>query len=251
MNNSGEMLEYITDLTSLTDGEVLSFVNKMYNSSSQFLSGVSIEQESGNITGAKAVINIWLLKDNATNPFESNLDAQDWENGFIDAVITNPPPDMPAGLEIFGLAERSYNDEIDYVVNSNIPLLMAGFALLFVYIIIVLGNFNWIEQRALLSISGMLVIGLALGASFGFCFYLGISFNDICPIIPFLLLGIGVDDMFVIVQCLDNLEDTDNDTPEEKVAKAMKHAGVSITVTSFTDAAAFFIGATTVSDIVI
>ena len=74
---------------------------------------------------------------------------------------------------------------------------------------------------------------------------------------------LGVDDMFVIIQCMDNLDD-DLD-PKEKVAQvsaskdkmdamvkrgfypqAMKHAGVAITVTSFTDAAAFFIGASTV-----
>ena len=83
---------------------------------------------------------------------------------------------------------------------------MAGFALLFVYISVVLGNFNWIEQRVwcyiqkfashlmyqvFLSVAGMLVIGLALGASFGLCFYIGLSINDVCPVIPFLLLGIG------------------------------------------------------------
>ena len=38
---------------------------------------------------------------------------------------------------------------------------------------------------------GMVVIVLALGASFGFCFYMGIFFADIHPVIPFLLLGIG------------------------------------------------------------
>ena len=94
-------------------------------------------------------------------------------------------------------------------VNSNLGLLMAGFALLFVYISVVLGNFNWIEQRVcslkrnffqiskckqqqvFLSVAGMLVIGLALGASFGLCFYIGLSINDVCPVIPFLLLGIG------------------------------------------------------------
>ena len=82
---------------------------------------------------------------------------------------------------------------------------MAGFGLLFVYISVVLGNFNWIEQRVcssfnsaiyiinqvFLSVAGMLVIGLALGASFGLCFYIGLSINDVCPVIPFLLLGIG------------------------------------------------------------
>ena len=180
------------------------------------MSGVAFSLD-GNVTGAKALINIWLLKDDAKNPLESNKDAQDWENGFINSKITVPPPNMLEGLEIFGLAERIDNDEIYYVVNFNIPLLMAAFVLLLIYIMVFLGNFNWIEQRALLSIVGMIVSGLALDASFGLCFYFGISFNDICPIIPFLLLGIGVDDIFVI------------EAPEDRVAKAMPHAGVSIT----------------------
>ena len=45
--------------------------------------------------------------------------------------------------------------------------------------------------QVLLSLMGILVIVLALGASFGFCFYMGIFFADIHPVIPFLLLGIG------------------------------------------------------------
>ena len=69
------------------------------------------------------------------------------------------------------------------------------------------------------------------------------------PIIPFLLLGIGVDDMFVIVQSLDNLEARPGERPEERVARALEHAGVSILVTSITDAATFFIGSTSVSKI--
>ena len=54
--------------------------------------------------------------------------------------------------------------------------------------------------QVLLSLLGLCVIGLALGASFGFCFYCGWFFADMHPIIPFLMLGIGVDNMFVIVK---------------------------------------------------
>ena len=136
-----------------------------------------------------------------------------------------------------------------FVVSSNFATLLFGFVLLFVYIFLVLGNFNWIEQRAFLSIAGMLVIGLALGSCYGLGFYLSVSFNDMCPVIPFLLLGIGVDDMFVIVQSLDNLEERPGDDIEERVSRAMKHAGVSILVTSITDAVTFFIGSTTVKTV--
>jgi hypothetical protein len=39
---------------------------------------------------------------------------------------------------------------------------------------------------------------MATGCAFGLGFYFQLKFNDMTPIIPFLLLGIGVDDMFVI-----------------------------------------------------
>ena len=201
----------------------------------------------GKVEKATAVMNIWLLADNSTGPTANNKDAMDWENGFINITVDNPPSDAPDNLKMFSLAERSYDDEIMFVVYSNITILLLGFVLLFLYIILVLGDMNWIEQRALLSMAGMLVIGLSLGASYGLGFFLQIPFNDMCPVIPFLLLGIGVDDMFVIVQCLDNLDHVPGESAEERVGKAMRHAGVSILVTSFTDALTFFIGSTTVS----
>lgn len=84
-------------------------------------------------------------------------------------------------------------------------------------------------------------------ASYGLCFYLGVFYGPVHPIIPFLMLGIGVDDMFVIIQALDNLSAEEKLMPiPERMARALKYAGVSITVTSVTDIAAFAIGATTV-----
>ena len=59
-------------------------------------------------------------------------------------------------------------------------------------------------------------------------------------ILPFMLLGLGVDDMFVIVNCIDQ---TPTDLkPSERFKIGFKHAGPSITVTSITDAIAFFLG---------
>lgn len=133
---------------------------------------------SDSIRAARAVMNIWLLADNATSQVEVNQDAKKWELGFIDVVIDNPPEDKPAGLTIYGLAERSYDDEIMDVVYSNFSIFIIGFGLLFVYILFVLGEMNWIEQRALLSVAGMVVVGLSLGSSIGLGFYLNISFND-------------------------------------------------------------------------
>ena len=56
--------------------------------------------------------------------------------------------------------------------------------------------------------------------------------------------------MFVIVQCLTNLRSEAEAGKwglDRRMGEALKHAGVSITVTSATDVVAFGVGAVTVS----
>lgn len=57
----------------------------------------------------------------------------------------------------------------------------------------------------------------------------------------------GVDDMFVIMACWDDLPATHRHLPlHERIGLMLKHGGVSITVTSVTDILAFIVGASTV-----
>ena len=76
---------------------------------SNALSGL-VFNSSGWIVGAKAVMHIWLLAD--TSNTGGMEEAMDWELGFIDLLVDTPPPGKPEKLKIFGLAERSYDDEI-------------------------------------------------------------------------------------------------------------------------------------------
>ena len=72
-------------------------------------------------------------------------------------------------------------------------------------------------------------------------------------VLPFLLLGIGIDDMFVIVQNWDTAEEkrksipTDKDLSiPERVGEAVSQAGAAITITSITDVIAFGVGGSTI-----
>jgi len=92
-------------------------------------------------------------------------------------------------------------------------------------------------------IAGIVAVGLAVMSAYGVCAGIGITFSPLMNVLPFLMLGIGVDDMFVIVNSFDR-------TPEsapmgQRVAVALSHAGPSITLTSLTDFAAFMIGSLT------
>ena len=63
------------------------------------------------------------------------------------------------------------------------------------------------------------------------------------PIVPFLLIGVGCDDMFVICNAID--QTPDEWSPAERFRVALSHAGPSITITSFTNALAFYFGSFT------
>ena len=90
---------------------------------------------------------------------------------------------------------------------------------------------------------GLACIGIGMGTSYGFSSLIGFPYTPMHSILPFLLLGIGIDDMFVIVQSFDNLKEHEkNQDLPSQFGIALKHAGVAITITSVTDLLAFGIG---------
>ena len=58
--------------------------------------------------------------------------------------------------------------------------------------------------------------------------------------LPFLLIGIGVGDMFVISNAIDQMPYTMK--ADERVVAGLRHAGPSITITSLTNCLAFIFG---------
>lgn len=81
----------------------------------------------------------------------------------------------------------------------------------------------------------------------GLCSLIGVSYGPVHTSLPFLLMGLGIDDMFVIMACWEELTKEQKKLPvSERIGLMLKHAGVSITVTSVTDILAFIIGASTV-----
>ena len=100
-----------------------------------------------------------------------------------------------------------------------------------------------------MAIAGIGVIGISIGISYGLGSAFQFNYTGVHNVLPFLLLGIGVDDLFVIVQSWENIGGPiqDHRSIPEKISLAMRHAGVSVLVTSVTDICAFAIGSATVS----
>ena len=149
------------------------------------------------------------------------------------------------GLDSYPHAKRSFGDVGFGAIFGDAKILILGYTVVITYIFLMLGRLNKVEQRIYAAMSGIISVIMGLVVCFGLSSAFGLLFGPMHSVLPFLLLGIGIDDMFVIVQCFENLKDQKLE-PLERFGHTLKHAGVSITITSITDIAAFAVGGTTV-----
>ena len=84
---------------------------------------------------------------------------------------------------------------------------------------------------------------MATISAYGLCWFMGLKFNAVTQVLILVLLGIGIDDTFVIMDSWwDNAHIVDM---KERMLAAVSHAGPAITITSFTDLIAFLAGSAT------
>lgn len=131
-------------------------------------------------------------------------------------------------------------------MQDDLALVQISISLVAVYCVMFMGSCSPIHFRSAAAGITLLCVGLSYGASNGLAYLVGGRTAGIHNLLPFLLIGIGVDDMFVISS---NIDQTDPRLPVEKrMMIGLQHAGSSITITSFTNAIAFFLGCTSSLD---
>ena len=110
-----------------------------------------------------------------------------------------------------------------------------------VYIILFLGAFSPMHCRCLVALAGAVSVVLSFFSGFGLLFLCGQSYSTFHSWLPFLLMAIGVEHMFVICGAVDQ---TDlNSSAYSRIHEALSHAGPAITVTTLATCLAFASGA--------
>jgi len=143
-------------------------------------------------------------------------------------------------LDVYVFTGKGLSQAFSSDIRADLKLVQLSVQIVAVYCILFMGSFSPIHCRAAAAGITLLCVALAYTASSGLLFYLGGKTAGIHNLLPFLLIGIGVDDMFVISAAIDQ---TDPEAPvEERMREGMMHAGASITITSFTNAVAFWLG---------
>ena len=103
---------------------------------------------------------------------------------------------------------KSTDDLMGETVFLDLQNVVFCFLVMYIYTSVMLNASNWQDVRLFLTAAGMLSVLLGILIANGITSALGYAYMPHFSMLPFLMVGLGIDDMFVIMQVLRNLEET-------------------------------------------
>ncbi|MCP9260968.1 Patched domain-containing protein 3 [Dirofilaria immitis] len=213
------------------------------------LGGISLFHEAnGNISlaGGLAWFMIYHLKFFPRNiSYISGL----WEKKLQNA-LENYPSDP--SITFTYLHSQTLTEELKRNANSLIPRFVVAFSILVFFsllcsLIFIDGTFyvDWVLSKPILSLLGVINAGMGIITGIGITSFCGVPYSDIVGVMPFLVVAVGTDNMFLMVAAVRH---TNRALPVPKrIGESMSDAAISILITSLTDAFSFGVGAITSS----
>lgn len=186
-------------------------------------------------SSAKALIATYLLNN------EPNIVsvAMEWEKAFIN--ITKQPTKL---IDLSFMTERSVEDEINRENTADMYAVILSYVVMFIYVSMSLGQIHIIKSKVIMSFIGILIVILSVMVSAGICGFLGIKATLIIgQVIPFLILAIGVDNMYIISNTLDETDPKKD--YRERVGETLGKIGSSVTLAATSEFFAFMLGSLT------
>ncbi|VDM59007.1 unnamed protein product [Angiostrongylus costaricensis] len=211
------------------------------------LGGVSLSKDDNNtviLASAKAWLLVYQLKFFPTNvSYVSGV----WEKAFK-IHMDNYPEDPYISITYFH--SQTLAEELKRNADSLMPRFVMAFVILMIFAVIcslvtIKGTFyvDWVLSKPILSIFGVINAGMGIASAMGGLILLDVQYNDIVAVMPFLVVAVGTDNMFLMVAAVKR---TSRALPlEKRIGECMSDAAVSILITALTDAFSFGVGTIT------
>ncbi|GAO13370.1 hypothetical protein UVI_02013800 [Ustilaginoidea virens] len=206
------------------------------------------------VADAQAITVTWVVN----NPPEGS-DARgrviDWENRLRDRLLEVQEEAEQRGLRLSFTTEISLEQELNKSTNTDAKIIVVSYIVMFIYVCMALGTplkhifrnpaLLLVEPKVTLGLVGILIVLMSIAASIGFFSWVGLKATlIIVEVIPFIVLAVGVDNIFLIVHELERVNVSCPDQMvEERVARALGRMGPSILFSALTETVAFALGA--------
>uniref|UniRef100_UPI00358E79CF NPC intracellular cholesterol transporter 1-like isoform X2 n=1 Tax=Myxine glutinosa TaxID=7769 RepID=UPI00358E79CF len=197
-----------------------------------------------NYHNATALIITFPVKNYHHDPTKLAL-VEAWEKGFLDLVsnYTNP------NLSISYSAERSIQDELQRESNGDLITVLISYGTMLLYISLALGHIRsistvFVDLKISLGVAGVLIVLCSVACSLGVFSYIGVPLTLIAiEVIPFLVLAVGVDNIFILVLAYQRDERREGEDLARQMGRVLGNVAPSLLLSGLCEMVAFFLGA--------
>ncbi|XP_071876113.1 Niemann-Pick type C-1a isoform X3 [Bombus fervidus] len=174
--------------------------------------------------------------------------AMEWEMSYVKFMKNWIATKKPAFMDIAFTSERSIEDELNRESQSDVLTILVSYIIMFAYIAISLGQLKncsrlLIDSKITLGLGGVLLVLASVVCSVGLFGFVGIPATlIIIEVIPFLVLAVGVDNIFILVQTHQRESRRPNESIPEHIGRILGQVGPSMLLTSVSESCCFFLG---------
>ena len=206
---------------------------------------------------SEALIVTWVVNNFAEGSAEEAR-AIDWEQSLKETMLDAQREAKERGLRLSFTTEMSLEQELNQTTNTDAMIVLVSYLIMFLYASLALGSVTLsvrsilknpstllVQSKVGLGIVGIVIVLMSVSASIGLFSAAGFRATlIIMEVIPFLVLAVGVDNIFLIVHEFErvNISHADDEV-EIRVAKALGRMGPSILLSASTETVAFALGA--------
>ncbi|KAH6843184.1 patched family-domain-containing protein [Chaetomium sp. MPI-CAGE-AT-0009] len=213
--------------------------------------------ESGDPADATAMTVTWVLNNYPEGSPEANR-AMDWEEAMKDRLLALQDEANERNLRLSFSTEISLEEELNKSTNTDAKIIVISYIIMFMYASIALGSttlsfrdlirnpaISFVESKFTLGVVGIVIVLMSITASIGLFSWVGLRATlIIVDVIPFIVLAVGVDNIFLIVHEFErvNISHPD-DAVELRISRALGRMGPSILFSAITETICFALGA--------
>ncbi|XP_076018217.1 patched domain-containing protein 3 [Genypterus blacodes] len=165
-----------------------------------FLGSVTLEKDSSKVASAEALQLHYYLQENDETKQKTDL----WMESFIDLMSKEPLPSMPVSFS----TSMSMQLEFEKSPGAVISLFSITYTVAITFSIISCWRLDNVQNKVWVANCGVFCTGLSILAGFGSLLFLGQPFVMTVASCPFMILGIGLDDMFIMISCWERSANT-------------------------------------------
>ncbi|KAG2483200.1 hypothetical protein HYH03_017935 [Edaphochlamys debaryana] len=141
------------------------------------------------------------------------------------------------------IAGNSMDKEIERSVTNDLYLIVISILIFILVAVAFMSRWHRVGTRSSLALLGVLSAVLAMVAGYGLSMLFGCAFTTLSQVLPYVLLGVAIDCMFILTKAYENIVAADPTRPlESRLRKLMAGAGTSVVVTLLASAVAFALG---------